>query len=680
MIERVSRLLLLAVGVAPIFAQQASVPRSRASARYGQWGLDQSGEDKTIKPGNNFFQYANGNYVRTIVIPPDRTGYGLTSEMSMLTEERIRGLIEEQIEHGSPKDSDRKVTALYQAFMNESLIEQLGPGPLKHDLSRIRALRSKSDVARYMGASFRSFGASIFEIHIEPDLQDPRHYAVTFGQTRALGLPSRDYYLLPEFSKNKTVYESYVRQMLTLAGWPDPNESATAIVRLETQLAKISWPAEEERNREKLYHPTDRATLIERTKGFDVQAFLAGAHLQGERRFIVGESEEIPQLANIFMMTPLETLKAWEAFKVADQASALLPARFVKTEFELHERDLSGQAELEPRWKRALEVEDGTLGESVGRIYVSRYFPPSSKRAMEELVGNLKEAFHARLERVSWLSPATRKEALMKLDAMDLKVGYPGKWNNYSFTVTATDLYGDVKRGRSWEYLRQVQQLHRAVDRDEWGLLPQQDAAMYDSALNTGIFPAAFLQPPFFDPAADPAVNYGAIGVVIGHEMTHGFDDQGRKVDASGRLHDWWTAQDAADFKRQASALSAQYSSFEPLPGVHVNGDLTLGEDIADLGGINIALDAYHHSLRGGTAPVRDDTTGDQRFFLSCAQVWRSKRREDAVRRQLASDPHPPAEVRVNGEVRNSDDWYRAFKVSSGDALFVPPEDRVHIW
>ncbi|QMV18100.1 peptidase M13 [Granulicella sp. 5B5] len=671
--------MLIVMAVVPVLQAQ-SVSPARTPAKYGKWGFDPSGEDGAIRPGDNFFQYANGTYLQHLVIPADHTGYGLTSETAALTEGRIRGLIEEQVAHPGPTADDRRVAALYAAFMDEKTIERVGTKPLEADLARVRAIQSKAEMAAYMGASRNGFGASVFDIHTEPDFQDPTHYALIVGETEQLGLPGREYYLDARFAEKKATYQSYVARMLTLAKWPDADAEAKDVVSFETELAQALLTAEQDRDRSDFYHPADLAALRTMMAGFDVQRFLAAAGVSDQTHFVVTASIALPKIAAVFAGTPLETMKAWEAFEVTQNASAELPSAFVQSEFELHERDLSGQQELTPRWKRALQVENDALGEAVGRLYVERYFPLSSKVAMEELVANLKSAFRARLADAVWLSPATKQEAIAKLDAMGVKVGYPSRWRTYEFAVTRGDLYGDVKRGRAWDWHEQIEQLHHPTDRAAWGLLPQDDFAMNEGSLNAIVFPAAFLQPPFFDPAADPAVNYGAIGVVIGHEMTHGFDDQGRKVDHTGRLRDWWTAEDAAQFNVQADKLAAQYSAFEPLPGVHVNGRLTLGEDIADMGGVAIALDAYHRSLSGQPAAVLDGTTGDQRFFLSCAQVWRTKRREDALRQQLADDPHPPAEPRVNGEVRNNDAWYSAFDVKPGDKLYVAPKDRVRLW
>ena len=468
--------------------------------------------------------------------------------------------------------------------------------------------------------------------------------------------------------------------MLRLIGWADADAQAKAVVDFETRVAEASWTRAERRDRDKTYNPMSVAELSQAAPGFEFRRMLQGAELGGVSRVVVAETTAVPKLAAIYGSTPLETLKAWEAFNVADQAAPLLPRAFVEARYQFRDKTLKGQPELQARWKRAVAAEDGALGEAVGRVYVARYFTPQAKAQMEQLVSNLKDAFRARIERLSWMTPQTKAQALTKLAAFSVKIGYPVKWKTYDFEVSPTDLYGDEERASAWEWRYRVARLNGPVDRAEWGMTPQTVNAYYNSTLNEIVFPAAILQPPFFDAHADPAINYGGIGGVIGHEMSHGFDDQGRKSDGTGRLRDWWTPTDAEKFNAQAKHLGEQYSAFEPLPGVHVNGQLTMGENIGDMGGINLALDAYHKSLGGRPAPVIDGLSGDQRVFLGWAQVWRGKERPDALHQQLVTDPHSPPEERVNAVVRNVDAWYAAFYVKPGDKLYVAPGDRVRIW
>jgi putative endopeptidase len=651
---------------------------STATPHYGSWGFDEHGQDRSVKPGDDFYAYANGTYLKTTEIPADRVRFGNFDALSILSENRVHAILEEAAAHPGASAADRKVGAYYTAFMDEGRIESLGTRPLRGDLDRVKAAKDKADLAAVMGGSNARFGASLFGVRIAPDAKDPSHYAVYLGQA-GLGMPDRDYYLKPELAEKKAAYQAYVGRMLHLVGWADADAQAKAIVDFETRVAEASWTRPERRDRDKTYNPTTVAQL-DGAAGFDFRRFMAGADLGAVQRVVVSENTAVPKLAAIYGDTPLQTLKAWEAFNVADQAAPFLPRAFVEARYQFRDKTLKGQPELAVRWKRAVAAEDSALGEAVGRVYVAKYFTPEAKAQMTALVSNLKDAFHARIERLTWMSPETKQQALAKLAAFSVKIGYPSKWKTYDFEVSPTDLYGDEERARAWDWRYHVERLNGPVDRAEWGMTPQTVNAYYNSTLNEIVFPAAILQPPFFDPHADPAINYGGIGGVIGHEMSHGFDDQGRKSDGSGRLRDWWTPTDAEKFNAQASHLGEQYSAFEPLPGVHVNGQLTMGENIGDMGGINLALDAYHKSLGGKPAPVIDGLTGDQRVFLGWAQVWRGKERPDALHQQLVTDPHSPPEERVNAVVRNVDAWYSAFNVKPGDKLYVAPADRVKIW
>jgi putative endopeptidase len=671
--------LALCAGAAVLQPAIAADEGSTATPHYGVWGFDLGGEDKSVKPGDDFFRYANGTYLKTLVIPSDRTRYGNFDALTVLSENRLHAILDEEAAHPGPSATDKKIAAFYKAYMDEARIEKLGLTPAQADLAKIKAAKTKSDIAALMGASEKGYGGSIVYVGVRADAKDPDHYTVYMGQS-GLGLPDRDYYLKPDFAEKKAKYQAYIEKLLTLAHWPKAAEQAKAIVAFETQIAEGSWTRVERRDRDKTYNPMTRAELAKALPGFDVDRYLAAADLGAVDRVVVSENTALPKIASAFAATPLSTLKAWAAFKVLDDAAPVLPARFVQARFEFRNKTLAGQPELQVRWKRAVSAENRVLGEAVGEIYVARYFPPESKAKMDALVGNIKDVFRTRIEGLTWMSPETKKQALAKLAAFTVKIGYPVKWKNYDFKVSPTDLYGDMERSAAFEWAYDVNRLHDPVDRTEWGMTPQTVSAYYNSTMNEIVFPAAILQPPFFDPSADPAINYGGIGGVIGHEMSHGFDDQGRKSDGTGRLRDWWTAEDAAKFKVQATKLGAQYSAFEPLPGMHVNGQLTMGENIGDMGGINFALDAYHHSLGGKPAPVIDGLTGDQRVFLGWAQVWRGKERDDALRQQLVTDPHSPEEERVNAVVRNVDAWYAAFDVKPGDKLYVAPEDRVKIW
>jgi putative endopeptidase len=668
----------LALGLASIcFADDPHIP-----AHFGSWGFDLAGRDTSVAPGGDFYGYANGIYVRNLQIPPDRARFGNFDALQALSEDRTHTLLETAAGEsgGDPGSEEGKVGAFYRAFMDEQRVEALGGRPLAPELAEIRAADSRAAIAAIMGKGSRSFFGSFFEVDIGVDAKDPQHYAVYLGQA-GLGLPDRDYYLEPSFAAQKAKYQAYVAQMLRLADWPDADVQAQAIVDAETQIAKVSWSRTQDRDPTTTYNPMTPQELAKAAPGFDWADFLSSADLGSARRVVVAENTALPQIAAIFADTPLKTLQAWEAFNVVDSAAPFLGHDFVDAHFEFRNKTLSGQQEQRPRWKRAVATLNGEMGEAVGRLYVAAYFPAQSRAKMEALVANIRTALKERIQRAAWMSDGTKARALQKLSMLGVKIGYPSKWRDYtSLQISDADLYGDVEHASAFEWRRKVRRLYQPVDRTEWQLTPQTVNAYYSPTRNEIVFPAAILQPPFFDPSADMAVNYGAIGAVIGHEMTHGFDDQGRHYDGTGALADWWTADDDTKFVAQTNILGAQYSAFEPVPGAHVKGDQTMGENIADLGGVLLALDAYHTSLNGQPAPVIAGLTGDQRLFLGFAQIWRTAIRPDELRRELVSDVHSPAVDRVNGTLRNVDGWYAAWNVKPGDPLYLAPDQRVHIW
>jgi putative endopeptidase len=675
----------------------AQTPDDLASPRYGAWGVDLSGQQTGVKAGDDFFRFANGAYLQKLVIPPDRSSFGNFLVLRDLSERRVKALVEQL---GAQGDVDASIARLasnaaaggdasanavkignfYKAFMDEARVEALGARPLAADLTAIRSAPSRNALAEVMGRAASSFHDAVFGLYIYADEKDPTRYAVYLSQA-GLNLPDRDYYLKPQFAEQKAKYEAYVAQVLGLAGWPDPQASAKAIVELETRIAEVSWTRAEQRDRDKTYNAMTVAELEKAAPGFAWRNFMKGADLEKREQLVVTENTAIPKIAAIYAATPLDTLKAWSAFSLADNAAPYLSKAFTDAHFEFRSKTLSGQPQQRDRWKRAVSALESTMGEAVGQLYVAQYFPPEAKAKMDALVGELKTAMGRRIDRADWMSAQTKAQAHEKLAKFTVKIGFPTKWRDYStLEIRPDDLYGDVERGVAHSWRRDVARLDQPVDRLEWGMTPQTVNAYYSSTMNEIVFPAAILQPPFFDPNADPAVNYGAIGAVIGHEITHGFDDEGRKSDGEGRLREWWTPADAAKFEAAAEKLGAQYGIYEPLPGAKVNPELTMGENVADLGGLLTALDAYHQSLDGKPAPVIDGLTGDQRLFLAYAQVWREKRRDDSLRQQVVSDPHSPAEFRVNGVVRNVDAWYQAFDIKPGDKLYLPPEQRVRIW
>jgi putative endopeptidase len=672
---------------APAVATPAApAPDLSKAARMGTWGFDLSGRDTSTMPAKDFFQYANGTYEKTMVIPADRVSYGAFDSLNELSQARLHGLLDKTAADTAAPDSlgkggeQGKVGALYRSFMDETKVNGLGGKPMAADLAAIKAEKTLADVARAMGKAQHTFGGSVFAASVQVDGKDPDHYAVYLNQA-GLNLPDRDYYLEASFAEKKAKYETYVAQMLKLEGWPNPAANAKAIVALETEIAKASWTKEEQRDDNKMYNAYETAKLAALAPGFDWTAFMAGAGLGKTAHVVAQENTAFPKIAAIYAKTPLATLKAWQAFSLADQAGPYLAKQFIDTRFAFRGTVLNGQPAQRPRWKRGVQLVDGQIGEALGKVYVGEYFPAQSKAKMLTLVADIQTAMRGRIEHLDWMSGPTKAKALEKLSQFTVKIGYPDKWRDYSgLTIKADDLYGNVNRASTFDWDFRVGRLGGPVDRSEWGMTPPTINAYYNPTGNEIVFPAAILQPPFFDPDGDMAINYGGIGGTIGHELTHGFDDQGRRYDGTGKLTDWWTAEDAAKFEVQAKKLGAQYGAFEVLPGAKINGELTMGENIADLGGLLLALDAYHASLHGAPAPIIDGLTGDQRVFLGWAQVWRGKTRDDALRQQLVSDPHSPEKARVDVPMRNIDAFYTAFGLKAGDGMYIAPADRVRIW
>ncbi len=685
--------VILAFTAGPLLAGSV-LAAEPAPLKYGAWGFDLAGRDLATKPGDDFFRHANGAWLDRTPIPGDKPGISLRILESDLAEARLHMIMEDnaKVAGHQPTTLEGKVGAFYKAFMDEGRVEALGAKQIAPQLDAIRAADTRDKLGALMGRHNRDFYASAFDFGIDVDSKDIAHYALYLGQA-GLGLPDRDYYLGASFAPKKAAYQAYVEKLLTLAGWPDAKAKAAAIVALETKIAAASWTKAQERDADATYNPYTVAELEKAAPGFPWAAFLAEAELGAPAKVVVIDKTAFPKIAVIFAATPVDVLQAWMAAGVADNAAPYLSKPFADAWFELRQKALSGQAEPLVRWKRGVRAVSGgdylageridrfgNLGWAVGQLYTARYFPPASKAKVQALIADLKTAFAGRIRKLDWMSPATKVEALKKLAAYNVKVGYPDKPRDYSKVVIRDDdLVGDVLAAAEADWSFYANRSKGPVDRGDWGMTPQTNDA-YNGGLIDIVFPAVILQPPIFDPDADPAINYGAVGGVIGHELTHGFDDQGRKYDSRGTLRDWWQPSDAKTFQARAKAFGAQYSAYEPVPGAHVNGELTMGENIADLGGLNLALAAYRASLKGKPAPVLNGLTGDQRVFLGWAQAWRGKVRDDAVRKQVVSDPHSPRQFRVNGPVRNIDAWYAAFGVKAGDALYIPPEKRVRIW
>lgn len=639
---------------------------------FGSWGVDLSARDTSVKPGDDFDKYANGAWFARTEIPADQASAGVDYDVYNLTQRQLRQLVT-----GAPATS--QVGGLYQSFMDEKRVAQLGTKPLMADIAAVAAIKDKSEMARFMGASQGSFGASIVGGGPYADPDTPTVNVLWLGQG-GIGLPDRDYYLNDSFKPQREAYRAYIARTMKMIGNPDPEKAADAVLAFETEIAKVSWAIAERRDLGKINNPMSSEALAAYAPGLDWSAWFAGAEIPAQKRIIVNENTAIRDIAALYGKTPLDTLKLWQEFHVADNAANYLSDDWVDSRFEFS-KALSGVTEMRPRWKRGLRLVDSSLGELVGEEYAKQYFPPSAKAKMETLVANLKLAMGDRIRGNSWMAPATKEAALAKLNKMDVMVGYPDKWRDYSgLKIDPADLYGNVKRSAAFEYAYQLADLDKPVDRKKWSMNPQEVNAYNGGLENKIVFPAGILQAPYFSETVDDAVNYGAIGAVIGHEISHGFDDQGRKIDASGAVRDWWTKEDAARFEAQAKGFGAQYATYEAAPGAFINPDLTMGENLADLAGLEVAYDAYHRSLNGKEAPVIDGLTGDQRFFLAFAQAWRDKAREDATKQQVASDPHSPARWRIIGPLRNVDAWYKAFNVAPGAKYYLKPEDRTRIW
>lgn len=658
---------------------QSTISPATASPRqFGGWGIDLSARAPNVRPGDSFFDHVNGSWYANAAIAPDMPQAGVAVDLYNMTQAQLRSVIEDSAQMGGAPTAT-KIGGLYASFMNEERLAALDATPLRRDLEKLAQIRSKAAMAENMGAATFGFENSIFGFAVIPDLKGPKIYTAAIGPA-GLGLPNRDYYLEERFKAQREAYAAHVVRTLRLAEWPQPERNAEAIMALELRIAKATWPLAEQRDPSKIYKPMSLRELRTHAPGFDWVSFFRGL---GDPRFekvIAAQDTAISEVAKTYEQTSLETLKAWQAFHTIAAASPFLSPRFVDNQFSFTKL-LSGQQQMRPRWNRGVRTVDSILGEALGQVYVERHFPASSKAQMEVMVANLRKAMRTRLEAADWMSATTKAEAFKKLDAQRVKVGYPDKWRDYSnLEIKPDDLYGNIKRAMAFMSRFNIDRLGKPMDRDEWAMTPQTLNAYFNPLGNEIVFPAAFLQAPMFDPRADPAVNYGAIGAVIGHEITHGFDDQGRRFDSQGELRDWWTPEDSARFTAEATKLADQYASYDGVPGMKINGKLTLGENIGDQGGVLLAYDAYKASLNGKPAPVLDSYTGDQRFFMAWAQGWQKKVREDAAKMALASDPHSPARWRVDGTLRNIDAWYAAFNVTPAHKLYLKPEERARVW
>jgi putative endopeptidase len=682
---------LLALAAAALAFYPFSSTRAADPPNTATHGIVVANMDRSVLPGNDFYDYSNGSWIKRAVIPPDRARIGVFSELADLTNKRTAALIEEAAKSNAPAgSSERKIADLYKSYMNEGTIESKGLTPLRPHLAAIAAIKNKKELARALGESLRAdvdplnntnFHTShLFGLWTAPGFNDSEHYAAYLLQG-GLELPDREYYLsdTPHMRDLRTEYQKHVAAMLKLAGFSDPEARASRIVELEHSIAEKHRALADNEDIHKAnntWKPTDFTT---KAPGLDWKEFFAAAGLEKQQQFTVWQPEAFTGESALVASVPLETWKDWMAYHLVEDHADYLPKALADEHFNFFGKMLFGTPQQRPRWQRAVFVVDGLLGDAVGKIYAQKYFSPKAKAEVQALVANLIASFRERIDALTWMAPATKTEAKAKLDALYVGVGYPEHWHEYAFQVKPDDVFGNIWRSGLFEYHRQVNRLGTPVDREEWSMSPQTVNAVNLPLQNALNFPAAILQPPFFDPEAAAPDNYGAIGSVIGHEISHTFDSEGAAFDSKGRVRNWWTPADLAHFNAATASLAAQYSSYKPFPDLAVNGRQTLGEDIADLAGILAAYDGYHAALKGQPAPVKDGFSGDQQFFIAFAQNWGGKTRDAALRRQLLTDPHAPGEYRAE-TVRNVDPWYAAFDVKPGEKLYLPPQERVRIW
>jgi len=643
--------------------------------------------DPDVRPQDDFYRYVNGQWLARTPIPADRSNYGTFTMLEEEARNDVRAILEEAAQAPAPADSDlQKVGDFYASFMDEAAIESEGLAPLQDELDRIDAIASAQDVAHYIGRGQRAFVPHPFAFYVGIDEKNSSEYIGSLYQT-GLGMPDRDYYLSkdPRQAGAREKYRAYVRDLLALSGMlqAEAEAAAASVLAIESAVAQAHWTRVQNRDARKTYNRLDRGALKKLMPEFDWSAFFAGAGIEESKvpALNVAQPSYLQALDPLIARTPIAHWRAYFKYMLLDALAPALPARFVQLHFDFHRRTISGIEELEPRWKRGVDTVNAAIGDLVGKLYVERHFKPEAKHRVDQLVGHLMEAFAQGVDALEWMTPKTRKRAHAKLAQFSTKMGYPDKWRDWSaLYVQRGDLIGNKARASAVVFDRNLAKLGGPVDRTEWYMTPQTVNAYYNPPANEIAFPAAILQPPFFDVTADDAVNYGAIGAVIGHEISHGFDDQGRRYDGEGNLADWWERQDDEEFSRRAKQLGAQYAAISPMPGMSINAELTMGENIADLAGVTMAYRAYRMSLNGKPAPVIDGLTGDQRFFIGWAQGWARKYRDDELRKRLLTDPHSPSEYRTNVVVANLPAFQQAFDVKPGDKMYLAPDQQVRIW
>ena len=646
-------------------------------------GLILDNFDKTVRPQDDLYRFVNGAWLAKTEIPADKSNYGSFTKLADGAEANLRVIADEAAAANAPAGSDQQLIGdFYASFMDEAAAEKHGMTPLEPELARIAAIKDRKQLLDYLGRTQLIGVASPISAYIQADAKRPDMYTVWADQS-GLGLPERDYYLSTDarFTEIRAKYQQHIENVFKLAGRKDAAAAAKRVMAFETRLAKASWAPVDLRDVDKVYNPFDVAGATRATPGIDWARWLDSMTIRGHDHLIVGQPSYFKELGKALKDVPLGTWQDYLVLRTVDSFSPYLSQAFVDQNFDFYGRTLSGTPQLKPRWKRGLDETQNAMGDLLGKQYVQRHFPPEAKQRMDALVANLIKAFDVSIDELAWMGPETKQQAHDKINNFTVKIGYPDKWKDYAGLVAQRDdLVGNVQRAREVNVKRELAKLGQPIDKTEWYMTPQTVNAYYNPLANEIVFPAAILQPPFFDMKADDAVNYGGIGAVIGHEISHGFDDQGRKFDGKGVLRDWWTADDDTRFMSRADLLVKQYDAYSPLPGMNVNGQLTLGENIGDLSGLAVAHKAYQLSLAGKPAPVIDGYTGEQRFYLGWGQIWARKYRDDELRKRLKTDPHSPSEYRSNGIVRNMPAFQQAFDVKPGDQLYLTPEQIVRIW
>ncbi len=679
---------MLCIAVLPIAAQTATKPAAVASAH----GISAANMDRSVTPGDNFYLYTNGDWIKRTVIPPDRAAIGVFSALLDLSNKRTAALIENAAKSNAAAGSNQqKIADLYKSYMDEGVIESRGVTPLRPHLEAIAKIQNKRELARALGESLRAdvdplnntnfHTSNLFGLWVAPGFHDAAHYTAYLLEG-GLVLPNRQYYL-DDNAHMKTVraaYQTYVATMLKLAGLSDADARATRVISLEHAIAEKHISLADNEDIHKADNTWKQADFAAKAPGLNWAEYFQGAGLTQQQSFDVWQPSAFVGESALVASEPLDTWKDWLAFHVVEKYAGVLPKALADEDFDFFGKTLYGVPQQRPRWQRGVAVVNGLLGDAVGQLFAQQYFPPQAKAEAQAMVANIIAAYRVRLQGLTWMAPSTKTEALAKLNALYVGVGYPETWKSYAgYEVKSDDLFGNVWRGSEFRYRQQIARLGGNVDRKEWSMEPQTVNAVNLPLQNALNFPAAILQPPFFDPKAPAAANYGAIGSIIGHEISHTFDTEGSTFDSKGQLRNWWTPADLAHFDAATAKLAAQYDTYMPFPDVHVNGKQTLAEDIADVAGISAAHDGYRASLNGNVAPMQDGFTGDQQFFIAFGQNWGEKVRPDALRQQVLTDPHAPAEYRAD-TVRNIDAWYKAFDVKPGQTLYLTPENRVRIW